>query len=727
MLTSSNLDLIAKTYRSLSSDPGFRERPTQKVMIRDVAVVFSQPVPESRTTDGPPVRPLLIEAPTGTGKSLAYLAGSVPLALEEGMHVVVSTGTVALQEQLVNRDIPRFLQRTGLKADVAIAKGRGRYLCLRSLETALSAVTQHDMFGADPDVLDAGGGLRNDFEGLDDADRGRLHELYEQFTSSRWDGDLDGLAEPVPARLRPMVTTTAAACAGGACPHKARCPLLKARDQAKSATIVVTNHDLLLEDLGHPLGGGAFLPDPEKAYYVLDEGHHLEYKARERAAVNIRLEGLSRLVELARRLGQQSQRLPVNEPGVWAKSWGHAVGTAQYGVVEFTRQVSSLGEDLVRAARGRRFEHSEQDEVLVRFPFGALPAEVREVSGYLRECVKPLEDLSETLVRRIRAKSSNEVDHGTAVLVGRVLELSATVRQLATSWADSPAPGETVPPEEVVARWISRSPGGQLQVHACQASGGRLLERLMWSRGVRAVVTSATLSEAGNFCRVASELGLYARPHWTRALPSPFRLEEQAELVVPAMRNDPSRVDGFTAEVTDWLATALQETTVATLVLFTSRAMMLKVRKGLPEELRKAVLCQDDASTDAVLRRHAKRVAEGRRAVLFGLASFAEGIDLPGDLCRQVVIVKLPFAVPDDPIEATLAEALEAAGRNPFLERTVPESIRKLVQACGRLIRAESDSGRIVILDRRLLDRAYGQRILAALPPYRRVLGGART
>ena len=159
------------------------------------------------------------------------------------------------------------------------------------------------------------------------------------------------------------------------------------------------------------------------------------------------------------------------------------------------------------------------------------------------------------------------------------------------------------------------------------------------------------------------------------------------------------------------------------LVLFSSRRQMHEVYEGLGSELDGRVLMQGDYSKQELLRRHRAAVDAGRGSVIFGLASFAEGVDLPGDYCRHVVIAKIPFAVPDSPLEAALAEWVEDQGRNPFMEISVPDAALRLVQASGRLLRTEEDSGRITLMDRRILTRRYGRAILDSLPPFRRKLG----
>ena len=215
--------------------------------------------------------------------------------------------------------------------------------------------------------------------------------------------------------------------------------------------------------------------------------------------------------------------------------------------------------------------------------------------------------------------------------------------------------------------------------------------------------------------------GLPEAAHYN-VVPSPFHYQEMASLVVPALDSDPSDPSAHTAAVIDWLNenVDLQE---GSLVLFASRRQMLDTYDGITQELRDAVLMQDHFSKQELLKRHHVRIDAGDGSIIFGLASFSEGIDLPGAYCQHVVIAKIPFAVPDEPIEEALAEWVESQGGNAFMQISVPDAALRLVQASGRLLRSENDCGRISLLDRRIVNRRYGREMLESLPPYRRELG----
>jgi ATP-dependent DNA helicase DinG len=300
-------------------------------------------------------------------------------------------------------------------------------------------------------------------------------------------------------------------------------------------------------------------------------------------------------------------------------------------------------------------------------------------------------------------------------VVGSLHSRSEEQLQLWAAWCE-----ETKSPPP--ARWTVRQRwdhAEEITLYSSPVLADDLLYTRLWSRAYGSVLTSATLTALGKFDRLRSRAGL---PEDARYLvvPSSFRYQQMATVEVPAMKAMPTD-DGFLEELIERLPTLWRGET-ATLVLFTSRRQMHQVRDALAGDYPGLIITQDDMAKGEVLRQHCARVDEGRPSVLFGVASFAEGIDLPGKYLHHVVITRLPFSVPDDPIEASLAEWVTQRGGNPFMEITVPEASIKLVQAVGRLLRTEEDTGRVTILDRRIVARRYGQLLLDSLPPFRRVI-----
>ena len=208
----------------------------------------------------------------------------------------------------------------------------------------------------------------------------------------------------------------------------------------------------------------------------------------------------------------------------------------------------------------------------------------------------------------------------------------------------------------------------------------------------------------------------------TLALQSPFDFEAQGELYIPPIYASPKDPHAHTAAIVEWLPKLIAaDQAIGTLVLFSSRKQMQDVALRLPEEYLPLLLIQGELPKTVLLQRHYQALSEGKASIIFGLDSFAEGLDLPGEACVQVIIAKLPFSMPDNPIEKTQNRWIEQRGGNPFIEITVPEASIKLVQAVGRLIRTEQDYGRVTILDNRVKTQRYGQQLLACLPPFKRI------
>ena len=287
-------------------------------------------------------------------------------------------------------------------------------------------------------------------------------------------------------------------------------------------------------------------------------------------------------------------------------------------------------------------------------------------------------------------------------------------------WREYARGGEMQSPPQ--ARWINLlNSGGQFgfDLRSSPVLASDILADCLWSRAAGVIVTSATLTALGSFERFILRSGA-PRDASYRVVSSPFHYEN-ATFVVPQMDCEPGDAQAHTGALVAQLPQVL-DIDEGSLVLFSSRRQMLEVYQGLREVMADRILMQGDYSKQEMLRRHRERIDAGQGSIIFGLASFAEGVDLPGDYCRHVVIAKIPFAVPDSPLEAALAEWVEAQGRNAFMEISVPDAALRLVQASGRLLRTEADSGRVTLMDRRILSKRYGRAILDSLPPFRRQL-----
>jgi ATP-dependent DNA helicase DinG len=696
MLDDATKDAIRAAYARLKDGlPGFRPRAAQGKMIAEVAKALAQ--------EGGAVA---IEAPTGTGKSMAYLIAGHEVARAQKKKLLIATATVALQEQLVERDIPLYLKLDGRPAKVALAKGMGRYLCLRNLRMAAGGLAEPAQLGL---------GLDNDLalwaKPPAERDKQALNRLAAAFDRNEWDGDMDRAPVPVGDLLRPMVTTTSGGCTGRRCAQFMVCPLFAARRAIGDADIVVANQDLVLADLTMPSGqdgfGGVILPKPEETLYVFDEAHHVPGKAVDRGASEVYMTAAVRQLS---RLGRQVHAAySLTDKEVLGKLALDA-GDAKL------QELSDALEELEKAIRLAWLPAPDEIEPVYRGSLGQLPEAWVEQARLLELLTGEVQRWLAAVRRAVVEMSEGgPTQEALSRELGIALERIGT--QLDTWRAWSHEDGDDAPP---LARWVTLSGDRQLVCHASAVSAAGLLRQVLWGNASAVVMTSATLSAGGNFRGFADAVGL-PDDAVTLSLPSPFDLAAQARLEVPLMRALPDAREEHAQEISDWLAAHL-DWDAGNLVLFTSRAKLDRVLQLLPIDKVRRVRAQGSLGKAQLIAEHVADVEAGKGGTLFGLASFGEGLDLPGKLCETVVITQLPFAVPTDPVGATYAEWLESRGRNPFIEVSVPEATRLLTQYCGRLIRNENDTGRIVLLDRRVVTKRYGAGMLRALPPFRRVI-----
>ncbi|MCB1616285.1 MAG: ATP-dependent DNA helicase DinG, partial [Pseudomonadales bacterium] len=316
-------------------------------------------------------------------------------------------------------------------------------------------------------------------------------------------------------------------------------------------------------------------------------------------------------------------------------------------------------------------------------------------------------------------KGSHQYDRQTLeawlALVANLQGRAESVLALWESYAIDDTEGDI--PQSRWVRLIDEAEAVDLQVCCSLINASRQLNESLWQRCFGAVLTSATLTSLGSYDRFRQRSGTPDSANY-QVVPSPFDVSNAARLIVPRLSADPSDNEAHTLAVVEYLEQNLSESH-GSLVLFSSRRQMEQVFEGLNSRWRMLVLLQGELSRQEMIVEHKRRIDSGKGSVLFGLASFSEGVDLPGDYCRHVVIAKIPFAVPDDPVEESMSEWIEKCGGNPFMEMAVPDAAQKLVQACGRLLRHELDSGDISLLDRRIVTKRYGKAILASLPPFK--------
>ena len=646
MLTELEKNAIRDHYRTLADNlPNFRPRAAQREMIAAVANAFSRTLPaeggagqpengEAPRREGESI--VVVEGPTGVGKSLAYLLAGGIMAQTRGKRLVVSSATVALQEQLVGRDLPFVVANSGLELTFALAKGRGRYLCPYRLYQLTQNNAQQSLAGFEaPAVLWD--------KKPKPEDLALLHDIAERFARREFNGDRDEWPDKIDDALWQKVSNDNHGCLKSACPNRAECPFYLARDTLDNVDVVVANHDLLLAD---EAAEGLLEALNEWQFHLTDEPD-LQDKGDGRESVWLWEDG---------EIPEHLQTLVSNS---------HICAQA------LLKHVCSLRDALAAARRDKEQNAAQIDRTASEF----------------------------------------------GVFVARAEQVAAVWELLAATRSDDK--------EAPLAKWIAcrRDDKADWIFHASPISSASALANGLWRRAAGALLTSATLQSLGSFDLLLRQTGLSWLPQTTTlALQSPFDFAKQGELYLPPLAASPKNPAAHTDEIVAWLPKLVSDSeAVGTLVLFSSRKQMQEVAFRLPESYLPLLLVQGEQSKASLLAQHREALFAGRPSIIFGLDSFAEGLDLPGEACVHVIIAKLPFAMPDNPIEKTQSRWIEQRGGRPFIEITVPEASIKLIQAVGRLIRTEQDYGRITILDSRIKTQQYGRQMLACLPPFKRI------
>jgi len=682
---------IRDAYAKLQANtPGFSTRRSQSQMIGVVSRALSH-------SGGVGV----VEAPTGVGKSLGYLTAGVPIALATKKKLVISTGTVALQSQLVERDIPNFLKATGIEATVALAKGRTRYLCTRNAAEAHGDGAQEGMFEDEQPLFD---------RPLAPIEMDLAQSLSKAFLEGRWNGDLDNAPETISNTLRSRITTPASGCAGRKCAYSAQCAVLRSRNTVREAQIVVTNHALLLSALsiGESDNGQPLIAPPSDMLLVLDEGHHIGNVAIDQGAASLALD------EMAKRTGRLQILIAAAYRAVDKDKLGNLLPNEAIEVAaKVSKQLKAFRDVIDRSWR----PDPSAQEPMWRAPNGRLPEIWMPDIEAIADDTRALFNWAHAALTQVaKGKPEDAARERLQRNLGMALEMIEQQHNLWTGWRREDKEGQ--PP---TARWITLSRDGDLVLHGSPVSAANVLRKLLWDEVDSVVMTSATLTGGGDFQALAIDNGIPAEAEMV-SLASPFDLPNQAQLIVPAFPVTPDDKEGHPKEIAKYLVKEL-DWGKGSIVLFTSRWKMEKVAELMPAAQRKQVLVQGETAKQKMIDEHLRRTSAGEGSVLFGLNSFGEGLDLPGEACTTVVITQVPFAVPTDPQTSTLSEWFESRGLNAFNLIAIPHALRTLTQFSGRLIRTSTDTGRVIILDSRLLTRRYGKRIIDSLPPFKRVIG----
>lgn len=695
---------LAAFDQVVAATSGFRSRPGQRDMAQRIASSLAGVTLGEHSNPGKAIT--VIQAGTGVGKSAAYLSTTVAMALALKTRVVISTATVALQEQLMTKDLPALAAVLETPFVFALAKGRGRYVCKLKLErlavAGADADATDDLFEPDEDLPPPRAAYAKQLQGDEDPEERRM-KLYESLADAlarnKWDGDRDNLAEQPEPRDWSAVAAERHTCTARHCPRFRECSYYNARTKLAEAHVIVANHDLVLASLGRKA-----LPELDKCLIVFDEGHHLPAVALDQFSSAMDLSSLRWLDKLPKTLHEVSEKI-------------HA--TLAQDVTTLAQQLKTALFDVGRMVMDLLTVNTTGYDGTYRFKNGVLPDNFTDPITLIHAHAEGLSKALEALGAEVKLLAKEDPPQALACS-----QMYAKLGQLAPKLASVVETSSLLLEHgpQPLAKWLKSDTSSGLvflTAHACPIVPGDLLRQGLWSQVRGAIVTSATLTSCGSFDYFLKEAGLLNNPHAsTLEVESPFNYTTQGQLIVVETEADPKNAEAYTREMVSELLVDLMHVRHGALVLFTSRVQMKAAVDALSLALQEVVLVQGQMARGRLLATHQARVVNGFPSVIFGLQSFGEGLDLPGQLCETVFIAKLPFSPPSDPVEEARSEWLKSIGRDPFSELVVPATGIKLLQWTGRAIRTEDDHATVICYDRRLLKLAFGRRMLQGLPPY---------
>lgn len=657
--------------------PQYEYRSQQVEMLRAVTRALS---------DG---KHLMVEAGTGTGKSMAYLMPAALWSIHNGCRVVISTNTINLQDQLIHKDIPDLCQALGIDLQAAVLKGRSNYLCPRRLES----LRRHG-----PETPDEMRVLAKVLVWLQDTQSGDRAEI-----------NLNG---PVERQIWMRLSAEDEGCTAENCMKHTggACPFYRARQAAQSANILIVNHALLLADVAT---GNRVLPEYD--YLIIDEGHRLEDAVTNALSYRVTSSDIERLLKqlggpssglLGWVLSATQETIP---PGDFAalRHMVQRITDLAFRFQNLSQQFFiSIDHFLMEQREGDpvgAYAHQERIQPATR----TQPAweEVEMAWDEAFQALKPMLELIANL-----AKALAEV---LELLVDDDEELYGSLTNLYRLFDEFGGQMNSLVFEPAVERiyWAETQPtGNQLSLHTAPLHIGQMMQEYLWNEKTSVILTSATLTAAGKFDYLRGRLS--AVEAYELALGSPFDFETAALLYLANDIPEPNDRHGHQRAVESALINLCKATGGRTLALFTSYDQLKRTSQAISSALAKENISIFEQGGGASEHTLLESFRAEERAVLLGTRSFWEGVDVPGEALSVLVIVKLPFDVPTDPIVAARSETFD----DPFQQYSLPEAILRFRQGFGRLIRTQFDHGVVAVLDRRILTKRYGRLFLDSLP-----------
>lgn len=677
--------LLSRDGPLAERDSGYEERPSQIELVRRITGAFNNN------------RIGVFEAGTGVGKSFSYLVPAMLWASSNNERVVISTGTINLQQQLVEKDIPLAMRITGKKIKAVLVKGRQNFICLRRLD---ETGKERDLFSEEQEVFD---------------------RLYEWSKSSKT-GSRSDLSFVPPESIWQKVCSEADACMGMRCPFREKCFVMSMRKEAADANILVVNHHLLFADIESRLDGAGFEDTavlPPYKRIVFDEAHGIEEAATSFFSFQVNRFKIQKQLNLMYRTRRGTAS------GFLFTLMSLAMGEDNSdemlaGVERIKSALSALESEALPLVEKeytvRLFEGNRGQFASMLGAMAILQKSLADFTGGVRSLLDSIPD---------DAKDSPVLYEAKSVL--RRLDDSASVLGSFLSWSEHPD----------YVFWLQKARLG--------ASSARKMDSPFYvqfiqtpldiaptmNKGVfesmdSVICTSATLSVGGSFDFWKRRTGLMLAEKDRideGFFPSPFPYDKNVLFAVARDAPFPDSPASFQQFVEVAAIKLIRAAEGRTLLLFTSYDSLRHAALFARTELRDSginVLCQGDDDRARLL----SSFKSDESSVLFATDSFWEGVDVPGSSLSQVIIVKLPFGVPSNPVFAARSERVQQRGGSPFMELSVPEAVIKFRQGFGRLIRRSSDKGAVVVLDRRIAEKQYGKLFTASIPETRRMYAG---
>jgi ATP-dependent DNA helicase DinG len=606
---------------------------------------------------------LVVEAGTGVGKSFAYLVPAIKQVVENKVKVIISTYTINLQEQLINKDIPFLANCTGFDFEATLAKGRGNYLCIRRLEYSL-----------------------NKYAGLFD-EFGQMLIDISKWAKETSDGSLSSLGFAPPSQVWDMVQSEHGNCKGRKCPHYKNCFYWKARRRLEKSDIIVANHALLFSDLilkeNSPAG---VLPDYE--YLIIDEAHNIEPVAEEHFGINVSSFAFSFI--LNNLYNPKSRR-------------GLLTLTGNNDIVENVKDCQDAVKVFFRQIQAWFDNTNSGDNLTKKCPANFVDDNI----------TTPLKNLRAKINEVLKAdkKEEDEDDSDDSFELQRAYERLRDIENEIKQFLSQSI-------EEQV-YWVECSSNKKnYRLRSAPVKAADDIKRVLFDKFASIIMTSATLN-CGNkdqqhgFEFFTSRIGL--GEHKTLCLGSPYDYAKQVSLYIEKNMPEPSSKE-FTIAAVEKIKKYILMTGGKAFVLFTSYSMLQQTANLMQNWFSEnnILLLQQGKEIDRTTL--LKIFKEDTNSVLFGTDSFWQGVDVPGDSLSNVIIVKLPFAVPNHPLIEGKIEQIRKDGGNPFFDFQLPAAVIKFKQGFGRLIRSSSDTGIVAVLDSRMVTKKYGQMFLEAIP-----------